>query len=150
MNTNSAFEPIFWTLTPEEQLKEVLFNLRTVAIIGLSDEPSRDSYMVGAYLKKQGFRIVPVNPRVPMVLGEKAYPDLFAAKKAVGEIDIVDIFRAPEHIPQIVDDAIEIGAKVIWMQLGLEDKKAAQKARNAGLFVVMDKCMKIEHMKLMG
>lgn len=142
------FEPLFWMFSYDQQLKEVLFTCKTVAIVGLSDDPGRDSYMVGSYLKKAGYRIVPVNPRVPMVLGERSHASLSDAHAAVGPIDIVDIFRSKEHIPGVVDEAIDINARVVWMQLGLSDKESAQKARDEGMFVVENKCLKIEHMKL--
>jgi hypothetical protein len=146
----NKFDAIFWTLPYEQQVREALKTLKTVAMVGLSDDPMRDSYMVGAYLKKAGFKIIPVNPRVPMVLGEKAYPDLASARKGAGEIDIIDIFRAPEFIPRIVEEAIKIDAKMIWMQLDLEVESAAEAARAAGMFVVMNRCMKIEHMKIIS
>jgi len=146
--TREKFEPLFWMLPYDQQLKEVLFTCKTIAIIGLSDDPGRDSYMVGSYLKKAGYRIIPVNPRVPTVLGERSHPTLSEARTAVGDIDIVDIFRSKEHIPSIVEEALDIEAKVIWMQLGLSDGESAQKARDEGMFVVENKCLKIEHMKL--
>jgi len=144
------FEPIFWMQPFPEQVRTVLSTLHVIAIVGLSDDPSRDSYMVGSYLKKCGYTIVPVNPRVPAVLGQKSYPDLTTAAQAVGPIDIVDIFRAPEYIPEVVEDALAIDAKVVWMQLDLVHEAAAKQARDKGLFVVMDRCLKVEHMKYLG
>ena len=131
-----------------QQVRHVITQLKNVAIVGLSDDPSRDSYMVGSFLKKAGYNVIPVNPRVPTVLGVKSFPDLQSAYETMGEIDVVDIFRSPEYIPNIVQDAIDIGAKVVWMQLDLLVPEAAEMAEKAGLFVVMNKCMKIEHMKL--
>ena len=130
---------------PSEEVKAILEKYKTVAIVGLSPKPERDSYKVGKYLKEHGYRIVPVNPGQKEILGEKSYPNLEAIPFAV---DIVDIFRKPEAIPPIVDKAVKIGAKVVWMQLGIAHNQAAEKAREAGLEVVMSKCMKIEHMNM--
>jgi predicted CoA-binding protein len=130
---------------PSEEITAILKNHKTVAIVGLSPKPERDSYKVGKYLKEHGYSIVPVNPGQKEILGERCYPNLKAIPFAV---DIVDIFRKPEAVPPIVDDAVEIGAKVVWMQLGIAHNQAAEKAREAGLGVVMSKCMKIEHMHM--
>lgn len=130
---------------PSEQIKAILEKYKTVAIVGLSPKPDRDSHKVGKYLKAHGYRIVPVNPGQKEILGERSYPDLEAIPFAV---DIVDIFRKPEAVPPIVDEAVEIKAKVVWMQLGIAHNQAAEKAREAGLEVVMSKCIKIEHMNL--
>ena len=116
-----------------------------MAIVGLSPKPERDSHKVAAYLKDHGYRIVPVNPGQKEILGEKAYPDL---KAIPFQVDIVDIFRRPEAVPAVVDDAIEVAAKVVWTQLGIVHNQAAGKARRAGLEVVMNKCIKIEHMNM--
>lgn len=130
---------------PSEEIKAILEKYKTVAIVGLSPKPERDSYKVAKYLKENHYRIVPVNPGQKEILGEKCYPNL----KAISlPIDVVDIFRKPEAISPVVDDAIEIGAKVVWMQLGLAHNQAADKARKAGLEVVMSKCIKIEHMNM--
>jgi uncharacterized protein len=102
---------------------------------------------VGEYLKKKGYRIIPVNPAKDKILGEKSYPDLSSIPE---KVDIVDIFRAVEAIPGIVDEAIKIGAGAVWMQLGLAHNESAEKARGAGLFVVQSKCMKKEHSRLFG
>ncbi len=130
---------------PEEEIVEILNNSKTIAVVGISKKEDRDSYRVAKYLKEQGYKIIPVNPKYDEVLGERCYPDLKSVKE---KIDVVDIFRKPDAIPQIVDEAIEVGAKVIWMQLGLAHNASAKKAREAGLKVVMNKCMKIEHEKL--
>ena len=115
----------------EEQLR----NSRTVAVVGLSDNPQRDSHRVSKYLQSQGYRIIPVNPMIEEALGEKSYPDL----KSVPEpIDMVDIFRRSELVPPVVDEAIEVGAKYIWMQDGVVNEEAAAKAEAAGIPVVMD------------
>jgi hypothetical protein len=127
--------------TPEE-ITALLQKYRTVAVVGISPNPSRPSHQVAAYLKEHGFRIVPVNPGQSEVLGEKCYPSL---KDIPFPVDIVDIFRQVEAIPAIVDEAIALGAKVVWMQLGLAEPVSAAKARAAGLTVVMDHCLKVEH-----
>ena len=138
----------------DEAIKEILESHSTVAVVGLSRNPSKDSYRVAEYLQSQGYRIVPVNPVAEEILGEKSYPSLLelpgALKRAVG---IVDIFRPPEAVPPIVDDAIKLrelhGAPhVVWMQLGIVNEEAAEKARAAGIMVVMDRCIKVEHQRL--
>lgn len=130
---------------PSEEIKAILKNSRIVAIVGLSPKPVRDSYKVAKYLKEQGYVIVPVNPGQKEILGEKSYPNI---KAIPFPVDIVDIFRKPEAIPPIVDDAIEIGAKAVWMQQGIAHNRSAEKARKRGLQVVMSKCIKIEHMNM--
>ena len=130
---------------PETEIRDILKNGRTIAIVGLSDNPDRDSYRVAAYLKDHGYTIIPVNPAKPEILGEKSYPDLASIPAPV---DIVDIFRNIEAIPGIVDEAIQIKAKAVWMQLGLAHNESARKAREAGLAVVQSKCLKIEHSRL--
>jgi len=115
----------------EEQLRES----RTIAVVGLSPNPQRDSHRVAKYLQNQGYRIVPVNPMVGEVLGEKSYPDLSSVPEP---IDMVDIFRRSEHAASVVEEAIQIGAKYIWMQDGVVDEEAASKAEAAGLLVVMN------------
>ena len=126
------------------EINGILASVRTIAVVGLSDRPDRESHTVARYLQAHGYRIVPVNPSAAEVLGEPSYPDLGSIPPEVA-IDVVDIFRKPEFIPAIVDEAIARGAKVVWMQLGLAHNAAAQKAREAGLIVVMDRCMKVEH-----
>lgn len=128
----------------EEEIDAILASAKTIAVIGLSDKPNRDSHRVASYLQAHGYRVVPVNPQVAEVLGERSYPDLMSVPPDIA-IDVVDIFRRPEFIPRIVDAAIARGAKTVWMQLGLAHNAAADKARAAGLSVVMDRCMKIEH-----
>ncbi len=131
---------------PSEEIKAILERYNTVAIVGLSPKPQRDSHKVAKYLKENHYRIVPVNPGQKEILGEKCYPDL---KTIPFPIDVVDIFRKPEAIPPVVDNAIEIGAQAVWMQMGLAHNQAADKARKAGLQVVMNKCIKIEHMNML-
>jgi predicted CoA-binding protein len=131
----------------EDEIKEILTSYKTVAIVGISNKPDRDSYIVAEYLLNQGYKIIPVNPNIDTVLGLKAYPDLISIPE---DIEIVDIFRRPEFVDEIVDQAIEKGAKVVWMQLGVINESAAEKARKAGLKVVMNKCIKVEHMYRFG
>jgi len=128
-----------------EEVRQLLTTARTVAVVGLSDKPDRDSYRVAAYLQQQGYRIIPVNPAVASVLGEKAYARL---EDVPEKIDIVDIFRRPDAVPPLVDSAIAVGARAVWMQLGIAHNAAADKARAAGLQVVMNKCILIEHRRL--
>jgi predicted CoA-binding protein len=129
----------------EPEITEILQNYRVVAVVGLSSDPRRPSYQVAQYLQYHGYRIIPVNPGCQEVLGEKCYPGLQDIPFAV---EVVDIFRKVEAIPAIVDEAIAVGAKAIWLQLGLEEPQAAQKAVQAGLQVVQNRCMKIEHAAL--
>jgi uncharacterized protein len=115
-----------------------------VAVVGLSPKPHRDSFGVARYMQAHGWRIVPINPNADEILGEKAYPSLTQAARHE-RIDLVDCFRNSADIPPIVDEAIAIGAKAVWMQLGIEHAAAADKARAAGLLVVQDRCLKIDH-----
>lgn len=126
-----------------DEIKEILTKYKTIAIVGVSDKPDRDSYIVAEYLLNQGYKIIPVNPNIDSIFGLKSYPDLLSIPD---EIDIVDIFRRPEFVEEIVDQAIQKKAKVVWMQLGVINEKAAQKAEKAGLKVIMNKCIKVEHM----
>ncbi len=128
-----------------EEIVSILKQYQTVAVVGLSEDPGRASHQVAAYLQSRGYRIIPVNPQCREVLGEKCYASL---KDIPEPVEVVDIFRKVEAIPGVVEEAIAVGAKVIWMQLGLESSEAAVKARAAGLQVVMNRCMKIEHAKL--
>jgi hypothetical protein len=135
------------TPTPELQasaaeITEILHNYRVVAVVGLSADPSRPSYRVAQYLQEHGFRIVPVNPGCQEILGERCYAGL---RDIPFPVAIVDIFRNVDAIPTIVAEAIAVGAKVVWMQLGLEEPLSARQAKQAGLQVVMDRCLKIEH-----
>lgn len=135
------------TNASDEEVRAILESSKTVAIVGLSDKPERDSYGVASYLKAHGYRIIPVNPNVKEVLGERASASL---REVPGQVDVVDIFRKPEAIPAIVDEAIAIGVKTVWMQEGLAHNAAADKARAAGLSVIMSKCMMKEHKKVFG
>ena len=127
------------------EIRDILGASKVVAVVGLSNKPERDSYGVAAYLQAHGYRIVPINPNINQVLGERAYPSL---EEVPGPVDVVDIFRKPEFVPQIVEQAVTRGAKVIWMQEGIAHNAAADKARAAGLRVVMNKCILKEHRKL--
>ena len=133
--------------TPDENLSTLLKTAKTIAVVGVSHKEHRDSHKVAKYIKENGYKMIPVNPKYQEVLGETCYPDL---KSVPEKIDIVDIFRNIEAIPPIVDEAIEVGAGAVWMQLGLAHEEAAEKARGAGLSVVMCKCLKIEHHRLLG
>jgi len=128
-------------------LRRILKQTKTIAVVGLSANWWRPSYFAAKYLQEHGYRIVPVNPQYAEVLNEKCYPNLRAIPF---KVDVVDCFRRSEEIPALADDAIAIRAKVLWMQLGVINHAAAEKARAAGLEVVMDRCMKIEHGRLFG
>jgi predicted CoA-binding protein len=128
-------------------LRRVLARSRTLAVVGLSANWYRPSYFAAKYMRDHGYRIIPVNPSYGEVLGETCYPNLRAIP---GPVDLVDCFRKAPEIPPLADDAIAIGAKVLWMQLGIENPEAAQRASAAGLDVVMNRCVKIEHARLLG
>ena len=121
---------------------EILRTSRTIAVVGLSSKPMRPSFGVSEYMQRQGYRIIPVNPTETEILGEKAYADLYAVPE---KVDIVNVFRAPQFVLPVVEAAIRIGAKVVWMQEGVINEEAAQKARDAGLEVVMNRCILKEH-----
>jgi hypothetical protein len=127
------------------QIDAILRSSRTIAVVGLSGRRFRPSYGVAEYMQKAGYRIIPVNPAEAQILGEKCYPDLESIPDAV---DIVDIFRRPEFVPDIVEAAIRKGAKVIWMQEGVVHEEAARRAQAAGLAVVMDRCILKDHRRL--
>ena len=128
-------------------LRRILNDYKRVAMVGLSADWSRPSYFAAKYLLDRGFEVIPVNPKYDEILGQKCYPDL---KSIPTPVDIVDLFQKVERIPPFVDQAIAIGAKVVWMQLEIIHQEAAQKARDAGLEVVMDRCMKIEYARIFG
>jgi predicted CoA-binding protein len=131
--------------TTDDELCDILETGKTIAVVGLSNNTERPSHSVPAYLQRKGYRIIPVNPTLTEVLGEKAYPDLLSIPT---QVDIVQIFRASDAVPPIVEDAIKIGAKVVWMQEGIVNDQAADRARQAGLQVVMDVCMRAAHRRL--
>lgn len=128
-------------MTPEE----IVQKYRTLAVVGLSSDETQYSYSVTSYLHDHGFRIIPVNPNETEVFGEKAYPDLASLPE---KPEVVLVFRRPEFVPEVVDEAIAIGAKVVWMQEGISHEAAAAKARDAGLEVVMDTCMRSVHRRV--
>ena len=125
-----------------DPITDILKRAKTIAVVGLSDNPLRPSHGVAAYLQTQGYRIIPVNPQIQTSLGEKAYPSLLNVPE---KIDIVDIFRRPEFVEEVVDQAIHLKVPTVWMQDEIIHEKAAQKARQAGIFVVMDRCILLEH-----
>jgi uncharacterized protein len=131
----------------DDEVRAILSRARTIAIVGLSDKPERDSNEVARYLKGQGYRIVPVNPAVAEVLGERSYPSLSAVPREVA-IDIVDIFRRSDQVPPVVDEAIARRAPVVWMQLGVEHPDAAARARAAGATVLENRCLMVDHRRL--
>lgn len=138
----------------QDLIEEILAKYKTIAVVGLSREPDKDSHRVGAYLKKNGFCIIPVNPFADEILGEKSYKSLFNIPPEIQKtIEVVDIFRPSKHVPLIVEQAIKLKAMhgkphVVWMQLGIVSEEAAELAKKAGLIVVMNKCMMIEHLRL--
>ena len=125
--------------------EKILSTFRRVAMVGLSPKSERPSRKVAAYLREQGYKIIPVNPGEKEILGEPCYPDLASIPQ---HIEVVDIFRRPEEVPAVIEEAIKAGAKAVWMQEGVINEEAAHRAREAGLLVVMDKCMRKEHLKL--
>ena len=141
---SDACEMPLHNASPEE-VRALLKSVHTIAVVGLSDKPDRDSHRVAAYLQRQGYRIIPVNPAVQEVLGEKSYARL---EDISDKIDLVDMFRKPEAVPEIVDAAIAVGAKAVWMQEGIVHNAAADRARAAGLAVVMNRCILKEHMRM--
>jgi len=130
------------SLPETDPIAELLRSARTIAVVGLSNDPLRPSHGVSAYMQSQGYRVIPVNPQIESCLGEKAYPSL---PEVPGKIDIVNIFRRPEFVEEIVDQAIQLKVPAIWMQEDVIHEKAAEKARKAGIFVVMDRCILKEH-----
>jgi hypothetical protein len=131
----------------QDTAARILRELRRVAVVGISDRPDRDSHRVAAYLQRAGYTIVPVNPNVREVLGLRCWPDLDAAP---GPIEVVDVFRRSELVAPVVDAAIRVGAKAVWMQDGVVDEASAARARAAGLLVVMDRCMLRDHAAGLG
>ena len=131
----------------DEEIVEILRAPTTIALVGISDKPDRDSFQVAKYLMEQGYRVIPVNPMLETVLGQRCYPSL---RDVPERVDIVDIFRRSDAVPEIVDEAIEVGAKVVWMQLGVVHEDAAEKAEQAGLKAVMYRCIKRDHSRLVG
>ncbi|HKR00822.1 MAG TPA: CoA-binding protein [Pyrinomonadaceae bacterium] len=129
-------------INSREAINKILEDCRTIAVVGLSSSPGRASNGVAGYMKRQGYRIIPVNPNEEQVLGEKSYPTL---ADVPDRIDLVDIFRRSDSAGEVVDEAIKVGAKAVWLQEGVIDHQAAERAQNAGLLVVMDRCWLKEH-----
>jgi len=132
----------------DEELKDMLKSHKTVAVVGISPKEDRPSYIVASYLQSKGYRIIPVRPDGETILKEKVYRSLMEIPEGI-EIDVVDIFRKSEEVPPIVEEAIRRGAKIVWMQEGVIHHKAGEEAERAGLKVVMDRCIKKEHQKLL-
>ena len=132
----------------DAQIKQILENAKTIAVVGLTSSPLRPSHGVSAYMQQNGYRIIPVNPTITDALGEKSYPSLRDIPKDI-KIDIVDVFRRPDAVPGVVDEVIELGLPVLWLQETVIHEEAAEKARRAGVFVVMDHCILKEHRRLM-
>ena len=128
-------------------LRRILRENKTIAVVGLSADWYRPSFFAAKYMQEHGYRVIPVNPKYPEILGEKCYKSL---RDIPQKVDIVDVFRKTQDVPPIADDAIAIGAKVLWQQLGVRNEAAAAKARAAGLVTVLDRCVKIEHGRLFG
>ena len=131
----------------DNEIRDLLQKAHTIAMVGMSDRPERDSFAVARFLQRNGYRVLPVNPNLTgRVLGEQPYASL----RDIGEhVDIVNVFRRAEHVPQLVEDAVAIGADVLWTQLGVVSPLAARNAKQAGLGMVMDRCIAIEHRRLM-
>ncbi len=132
-------------VTDDKELKKILETTRTIATVGASTNDEKPSYWIFAYLKAKGYHMIPVNPNATELQGVKVYPNLAAIPE---KVDVVQVFRRPEDVPPIVDDAIQVGAKVVWMQKGIVNWEAASKAEKAGLQVVMDRCMRETHERL--
>ncbi len=130
---------------PDDRLRQLLTEARTIAVIGLSSSPTRASHSVARYLQNHGYRIIPVNSHETEVLGERAYPTLGDVPE---KVDVVDVFRRPEYTVEVAEDAVKVGAKVFWLQSGIVNEDAQRIAEAGGLDVVMDACMKIEHQRL--
>lgn len=128
----------------EDKILNLLKSAKTIAVIGLTDDPSKPSYGVSEYMQRNGYRIVPINPKLKEVLGERAYPTLTEAAKAE-KIDVVDVFRRPDAVPEIVDEVLKLRLPALWLQETVVHEEAARRAREAGVFVVMDRCILKEH-----
>ncbi len=146
VSSGSPVASTAFATTAYERLR-ILQRYRTIAMVGLSSNPYRPSHFAAIYMLAEGYRVIPVNPREQEILGRRCYPSL---REIPEPVEIVDIFRDPKAVPGIVEEAIAIGAKVIWMQLGVINEAAARRAREAGLEVVMDACVKIEHARFFG
>jgi predicted CoA-binding protein len=132
-------------LNEPETIRIILEKTRTIAVVGLSDKPNRPAFYVSRYMQQEGYRIIPIHPAVTRALGQKAYPTLDAAYAAEGKIDLVDVFRAPEHVPEIVKDVMRLKIPYLWLQEGVVHDEAAHWAEADGILVVMDRCIYKEH-----
>ena len=132
------------SINSSETIRRILDECRTIAVVGLSSDPSRPSHSVSGYMRRNGYRVIAVNPNETDVFGEKAYPDLFAVPE---KVELVDVFRRSDEAGAAVDQAIAVGAKAVWLQEGVIDRAAAQRALDAGLLVVMDRCWLKEHIR---
>ena len=146
VGANSPVNLSRFATTPYQRLR-ILERYRRIAMVGLSSNPFRPSHFAALYLLSEGYDVIPVNPREQSILGRTSYPSV---RDIPGKVEVVDIFREPAAVPDIVEDAIAVGAKVVWMQLGVIHEAAAERAHAAGLEVVMDRCMKIEHARFFG
>ncbi len=131
----------------EEDIRNILLTTKTIAVVGMSTKPNRPSQDVPLYLKAHGYKIIPVNPNATEIAGLKAYPDLLSIPE---KVDVVEIFMRPEDVPPVVEDAIKIGARVVWMQEGIANQAAAERAEQAGLTAVQDMCMRVAHRYFFG
>jgi predicted CoA-binding protein len=129
-------------IDPAAQIRGILERSKTIAVVGLSPDESRDSHQVAAYMQRHGYRVIPVNPNVTEVLGERAYASL---REIPQPIDLIDVFRRPEFVPALVEEAIALQAPALWLQLGVVHEAAARRAQQAGIEVVMDRCLMVEH-----
>lgn len=130
-------------------ISKLLREAKTIAVVGCSPKPERDSHRVAAYLQNAGYRVIPINPGADEILGVRSYPDLASVPPEI-EIDIVDVFRAPKYVPAVVDAVLERGARALWLQLGCGHDEAEARAADAGLEVVSDRCIKVEHSNRIG
>ncbi|WAH35568.1 CoA-binding protein [Alicyclobacillus dauci] len=130
----------------DETIAKILEDAKTIAVVGLSDKPERDSYRVAEYLQRHGYRIIPVNPSIDTVLGQKSVPSL---RDLDDPVDIIDVFRRSDALPAVVDESLTLSAPVIWAQLGIINEDAAQTATENGKTMIMDRCIKIEHSRLL-
>lgn len=135
------------TRLTDAQLREILQNANRIAVVGHSDDPGRPSYQIAQYLRRVGYTVYPVNPIIATIDGERSYPSLAALPVPV---DIVDVFRRSEHLADVVKDAIAVGAKVVWAQLGVSSDAAAQLAAEAGITLIQNNCIKVSHMRVIG
>ena len=139
-------------MTADERavLGGILRSASTIAVVGMSPRPSRPSHYVAEYLQRAGYRVVPVRPGVDSILGETAYPDLQTAAKAAGPIDVVDVFRRSEAIPELATDLLAVRPRLVWMQVGVRHEETAARLEAAGITVVMDRCLMVDHPWLTG